>query len=225
MITDQDIGELYAAFADNEKKEKLARYQVLNQYVKKGQVLFTGSSLMEQFPIYELMLDFNIRETIYNRGIGGYTTIDMLKALDTMVFDLEPGRIFINIGSNDMNLPDFTREALIERYQSILLRIRERLPSARIYVMAYYPVNGEDDFGNEGMKAALKVRTNARIQEVNAAVEEMARRLQVKFINVNQRLYDKNQNLKKEYTIEGMHMYAGGYRAILDELMEYVREE
>ena len=224
MKKDMNATNIIMGFMEKNKMDKLESFKVLNQYVKKGQILFTGSSLMEQFPIYEFIQNNGINEVIYNRGIGGYTTIDMLKVLDTMVFDLEPSKIFINIGTNDLNLPDFTKTSLIERYESILTQIKERLPLAKIYVMAYYPVNGEHDFGNEHMKEALRVRTNARIVEMNKEVEGMAQKLQVKYINVNRNLYDENKNLKKEYSIEGMHMYASGYHAILDELMVYVRE-
>lgn len=41
---------------------------------------------------------------------------------------------------------------------------------------------------------------------------------------MNQNLYDDNGNLKKEYSVEGMHMYASGYHAILEDLLIYVRE-
>lgn len=221
---DNTAMQVIMGFMDNEKKDKVARYKVLNKYAKKGQILFTGSSLMEQFPIYEFMLDYDIKETIYNRGIGGYTTTEMLSVLDAMVFELEPTKIFINIGTNDLNTPDYTKEALVDRYETILRQIIERLPEAKIYVMAYYPINGEYDFGNEFMKEGLKVRTNARITEANEAVEQMTHKLGLKYINVNQNLYDEVGNLKHEYSIEGLHMYANGYRAILDDLMKYVME-
>lgn len=40
-------------------------------------------------------------KVIYNRGIGGTTTDDFLAEIDTVLFDLRPSKIFINIGSND----------------------------------------------------------------------------------------------------------------------------
>lgn len=212
-------------YFENQKKDKVKRYQILNQYVKKGQILFTGSSLMEQFPIYEFIQDYDIKETIYNRGIGGYTTVEMLQVMDTMVYDLEPSKIFINIGSNDLNVPDFSMEDFIDRYEMILTRIINRLPEAKIYVMAYYPVNTEFDFGTPYMKQVFEVRTNARIGEVNKKVEELAHKLQLRFININQGISDDKGNLKQEYSVEGMHMYANGYRAVLDEIMKYVREQ
>lgn len=58
-------------FQENQKREKadkITRYHHLNRYVKKGQIVFAGSSLMEQFPIYEFLLDDQLPLTIYNRG-------------------------------------------------------------------------------------------------------------------------------------------------------------
>ena len=65
---------LLQAMMENEKKEKARRYRILNQYVRKGEILFAGSSLMEQFPVYEFLLDDGLPYVIYNRGIGGFTT-------------------------------------------------------------------------------------------------------------------------------------------------------
>lgn len=224
MAMEMDQMKIIEAFMDNVKTDKVNCYRVLNNYVKKGQILFVGSSLMEQFPIYEFIQDYDIKETIYNRGIGGYTTEEMMEGLDTLVFELEPSKIFINIGTNDLNILDYTVEGLIERYKTILFKITERLPQSKVYVMAYYPVNGDYDFGNVYMKEALKVRTNARINEANVELEKLACSLGLQFINVNRNLLDENGNLKHELAKEGLHMYASGYYAILDDLMQYVRE-
>ena len=58
-------------FFQKEKDDKVIRYRHLNKFVKKGEILFTGSSLMEQFPIQEIMLNHGMNKIIYNRGIGG----------------------------------------------------------------------------------------------------------------------------------------------------------
>lgn len=212
------------AFFEMEKREKVKRYHILNEYIKKGKILFTGSSLMEQFPIYEFLQDYGIEDTIYNRGVGGFTTLEMLEALEIMVFELEPSKIFINIGTNDLNSPDYSKNELIQNYELILNQIKERLPETKVYIMAYYPVNGEHDFGNENAKEWLKIRTNTRIKEANDALEQMAIRYHYKYININTNLLDDNMNLKHDFSVEGVHMYANGYRAILEELLNYVKE-
>ena len=65
-----------------EKQDKIERFKRLNQFVKPGQILFAGSSLMEQFPIYEFLQDFDLPLTIYNRGVGGYTTTELMENME-----------------------------------------------------------------------------------------------------------------------------------------------
>jgi len=216
--------DIIGTYFENEKREKIKRYKILNQYVKKGQIVFTGSSLMEQFPIYEFVQDYGIQKTIYNRGIGGFVTDEMMKNMDAMVFDLAPSKIFINIGTNDLNAVDYSVKSLIKKYEEILKQIIKRLPDTKLYIMAYYPVNGEHDFGIDYMKQLLTVRTNTRIMEANQEIEKMAQKLGVKYIDVNQNLYDEKGNLKQEFSVEGIHMYGNGYQAILGDLMKYIEE-
>ena len=124
-----------------EKQDKIERFKRLNQFVKPGQILFAGSSLMEQFPIYEFLQDFNLPLTIYNRGVGGYTTTELMENMEPCIYALKPAHIFINIGTNDMNEVDYTCEGLIENYRRILEGIRKNLPDTKLYLLSYYPVN------------------------------------------------------------------------------------
>ena len=206
-----------------EQQEKLERFRVLNRNVRKGEILFTGSSLMEQFPINELLMTNGMDQVIYNRGIGGFTTTDMLEYMEEMVFGTEPSRIFINIDTNDIGSPDYRLEALMERYEEIISRIRERLPEAEITMMAYYPVNETDKVPEgEWGKTAFVTRTNENIAIANKAVEKLAAKKGCRFINVNEGLTDERGKLKKEFTIEGIHMYANGYQVVLDNLKKYL---
>lgn len=206
-----------------EQQDKLERYRILNQNVKKGEILFTGSSLMEQFPVNELLMTNGMAQVVYNRGIGGFTTTDMLQHMEEMVFGTEPSRIFINIGTNDIGSPDYQLEALLKRYEEIIVRIQERLPEAEINMMAYYPVNETDKIPEgEWGKTAFVTRTNENLNIANAAIENLAAKKGCRFINVNEGLADERGKLKKEYTIEGIHMYANGYQVVLQNLKKYL---
>lgn len=206
-----------------EQEEKLERYRVLNRNVQKGRILFTGSSLMEQFPINELLMTNGMSQVIYNRGIGGFTTGDMLQHMEEMVFGTEPSKIFINIGTNDIGSPDYKLEALLEKYEKIISLMKERLPEAEIYMMAYYPVNEKDKvFDDEWGKTAFATRNNENIAIANEAVEKLAAKMGCHFINVNQGLTDERGKLKKEFTVEGIHMYANGYQVVLNNMKNYL---
>lgn len=215
--------DFFKELMHREQQDKLERYRILNQNVKKGEILFTGSSLMEQFPVNELLMTNGMNQVIYNRGIGGFTTTDMLQHMEEMVFGTEPSRIFINIGTNDIGSPDYQLEALLERYEEIIVRIQERLPEAQINMMAYYPVNETDKIPEgEWGKTAFVTRTNENINIANAAIENLAAKKGCRFINVNEGLADERGKLKKEYTIEGIHMYANGYQVVLQNLKKYL---
>lgn len=215
--------DFFKELMHREQQDKLERFRILNQNVKKGEILFTGSSLMEQFPVNELLMTNGMDQVIYNRGIGGFTTTDMLQHMEEMVFGTEPSRIFINIGTNDIGSPDYQLEALLERYEEIIVRIQERLPEAEINMMAYYPVNETDKIPEgEWGKTAFVTRTNENINIANAAVENLAAKKGCRFINVNEGLADERGKLKKEYTIEGIHMYANGYQVVLQNLKKYL---
>ncbi|MBD5533639.1 MAG: lysophospholipase [Lachnospiraceae bacterium] len=208
-----------------EQRQKIENYKFLNQYAPKRQILFTGSSLMEQFPISELCLSHGIRKAVYNRGIGGYTTDDFLEEIDTVLFDLEPSKVFINIGTNDIKQWPAGRDwmiHLLKNYEIILRMSKERLPHTRMYLMAYYPVNAQLSDMQPFAEQMLKVRTNENIRRVNQHMAELAKEFGYDFINVNQGLTDENNNLKEEYTIEGVHMYANAYWVIFQNLKQYL---
>lgn len=215
--------DFFKELMHREQQDKLERYRILNQNVKKGEILFTGSSLMEQFPVNELLMTNGMDQVVYNRGIGGFTTTDMLQHMEEMVFGTEPSRIFINIGTNDIGSPEYQLETLLERYEEIIVRIQERLPEAEINMMAYYPVNETDKIPEgEWGKTAFVTRTNENINIANAAIENLAAKKDCRFINVNEGLADERGKLKKEYTIEGIHMYANGYQVVLQNLKKYL---
>ena len=205
-----------------ETDRKLENYRKQNQTVKKDQILFVGSSLMEMFPIEELIKEKNLPLTAYNRGIGGYKTEDLLKVLDVCVYDLSPRRIFINIGTNDLSDPAITLEQMIENYDRILTNIEEHLPKVELYLMAYYPVNPEA--ATPEMKECLAIRTNAKIASANRQVMVLAKKHHARYIDVNAPLTDAKGNLKEEYTIEGMHINRDGYLSILDDIVTYATE-
>ncbi|GIP00788.1 lysophospholipase [Paenibacillus lautus] len=211
--------------AHDEKKEKLRKYKILNQLARKGQTVLVGSSLMEFFSINELQQTLEHRYCIYNRGIAGYVTAELIASLETCIFELEPSQIFINIGTNDISAPDYILENLLANYDEILTRIAERLPDCKVYVMAYYPVNAEAEFPfvpRASMEEVFQNRTNEAIRKANQAVEQLAVKHGYTFIDVNEGLTDSEGNLKKEYAIDGIHMFANGYAVILNNLLKYL---
>lgn len=205
-----------------DKERKLENYREKNKEAVYGQVVFAGSSLMEMFPINKLLEEHGDDTIIYNRGIGGYVTNELLQVTDVCITDLKPKKVFLNIGTNDLSNPQIPISQMIENYDRILCKIEEVLPQEVIYLMAYYPVNYEA--AAEEMKECLKIRTNEKIERANEEVKKLAQKHGQHYIDVNKNLKDEQGRLKAEYTIEGMHIKEEGYAAIYDDVMRYVKE-
>lgn len=230
-----------------EKARKLKNFQYLNQYIKKGQILFTGSSLMEHFPVAELYAESDLSKNgllVYNRGIGGYTTDEFLRDIDTMLLDLEPSRLFINIGTNDMNSTSAASDSnasadipsdaddepswmphLIQNYEKILQICQEKLPKTEIYMMAYYPINTRviSMMKAPFLKEKFKTRTNEKVRQANAKIAQLAEQHGCHYIDVNDGLANNAGALKPEYTVEGVHIYPNGYRIVFENLKPYLK--
>ena len=206
-----------------EKEQMIKDFHVWNKDAVKGQIVFTGSSLMEMFPIEKWVKELGPNAPIvYNRGVGGYRTTDLLPILDVCVFELRPRKVFINLGTNDLSDGSVPLETVMSNYDQIITQIEEKLPGVIIYMMAYYPINY--DAATEEMKPCLLIRTNEKINKANELVAQLATKHGQRYINVNAPLMDEQGRLKAEYTIEGMHIKPKGYRAIFQDIMTYVKE-
>lgn len=205
-----------------DKEMKIARYREANKSAVKGQVVFAGSSLMEMFPICKLQQEKGDDRMIYNRGVGGFLSGELLAVIDVCVTQLLPAKVFINIGTNDLSWSSIPICELMDRYDQILTAIEDAVPGVRIYLMAYYPVN--EAAASPEMRDCLKIRTNEKISAANEEVKKLAAKHGQRYIDVNDKLRDEQGRLRAEYTIEGMHINEAGYRAIYDDIMAYVRE-
>ena len=201
---------------------KIERYQLENKAALSGQFVFAVSSLTGMFPINKLLLEHNDSTIIYNRGIGGFVSQELLLAIAHCILDLKPSRVFINIGTNDLSDSSIPISKLMENYEEIITMIETNLPQTEIYLMAYYPVNYEA--AAENMKECLKIRNNEKIAAANLQVQQLAAKHKQKYIDINKNLKDEQDRLKAEYTIEGMHINEDGYRAIYHDIMVYVKE-
>lgn len=223
VLTGMVLGLITKLFEhkSDDKKIKLRKFEKENKGVVMGETVLAGSSLMEMFPINKLLSEHNDSTIIYNRGVGGFVSKELIDAIDVCILQLKPSKLFINIGTNDLSDSRISISQLMSNYEEIISRVESALPNVKIYLMAYYPVNYEA--ADESMKECLKIRNNDKLQAANAEVEKLALRHGQCYIDINRSLKDEEGRLKAEYTIEGLHINELGYRAIYDDFMKYVK--
>lgn len=205
------------------QKNLLTKYDTANLSVKKGQTLFVGSSLMEIFPIEKWEEEGKVKFShyIYNRAVRATTTAFLLEHINSQIFNLEPSKIFINIGTNDIGF-QVPEVEFLENYDRIMSEISEKLPDTEVYVMRYYPINTLDFGQDNDEKTLFETRSNEKFQTASDKIEKIAQKHNFHFIDVNAGLSDENGNLKKELTIDGAHLNPAGYEIVLENLQKYL---
>ena len=211
-------------FMAMERMRKIECFRQLNRHALPGQIVMAGSSLMEGFPVNELMGSFWVPGVVYNRGIGGITSDVLIEALDPCILDLKPSRLFINIGTNDLAQPGFTLQRLEENYRLILGRVRSALPDCRICLMAYYPMNELDRFNGIENNMMQASRSNRLLDACNGMIERMAMDLGHIYLDLNAPLRDERGQLKAEFTVEGVHLYPNAYVEVFKGLVPYLAQ-
>ncbi|UZQ85548.1 GDSL-type esterase/lipase family protein [Thermoclostridium stercorarium] len=197
------------------KKQVDNAFVELNKSAKPGSIVFVGDSITDFFRLNE----FFHGAYVINRGISGDTTDGVLKRLNESVFELQPSKVFLLIGTNDIG-GNKSDGHIVRNIGEIIDRIREKCPETRIYLQSIYPVSKA---GHKKIrKYIVGKRNNEKIRRINEALKEMAKQKGVEYIDVYSHLIDEEGNLRLEYTVEGLHLTVEGYRVCAEVLRPYV---
>lgn len=143
---------------------------------------------------------------VYNRGIGGDTSEDLLKRFALEVESIEPEVIVFAIGINDSKYPAGESENLVpiekfkENMRSLVKQAKEH--TVKIYIVSCTSV--EPDL----QRSSGTRFTNERIAIYNSFLKELAEREKLQFIDVSNVL-DTSTDLQ-----DGLHPNASGYEKL-----------
>lgn len=205
---------------ENEILHKTQNYEQLSQDSLKETTVFFGDSITELCPVEDLYAAYT-RKTgvpIINRGISAETTDSMLKRIEKTVLVMEPKNLVMLMGINDI-AAKVDNQQIVNNIKQMITLTKQQSPKTHIILQAVYPINKTD---RESLfdKFQLRDRDNQTIDELNEMLESLAKEEKITFLNVNSYLMDKNKELKKEYTFDGLHPNMQGYLAIRDAILE-----
>lgn len=134
-------------------------------------------------------------------GWGGDSTHNILWRLQNGELDgVNPKVIVLLAGTNNIGKepkPDAARDT-IEGLAALLDLCKSKAPTATIVLMAIFPRNDGPD-------------CNRYIDEANHALTAMADGKQVRFLNINDQLADKNGQLLPGVSVDKLHLSLKGY--------------
>ena len=110
-------------------------YSVLNECAVKNQVLFAGSTFAHDFPINELMQDFDVDARVYNRSEKGAKLADARDFVMEQAEALEPSKIFLCFGDEDIKAEGFLAGEFSYEYKELVSDIKKKFPDCQIYIL------------------------------------------------------------------------------------------
>lgn len=189
--------------------ERLERYTY-----NKESIVFLGDSITSRCDLNKYFPNYNV----YNSGIAGNMTKDILDNMENRVFVYNPTKVFILIGTNDLVYSGLDNDGIKNNIEEIINKIYEKNSNTKIYLESIYPVN------NSLNKEIVETRTNDNIKDLNNKIEKICNNNKCTYINMYDNLTDKNGNMKRIYTVDGLHLNKIGYKAVANKLIKYLDE-
>ncbi|MBF8970225.1 SGNH/GDSL hydrolase family protein [Streptococcus sp. NLN76] len=187
------------------------KYRDLNTLcLKDPQVIFAGDSIVEYFPLAELL---DTTKTIVNRGIRGYQSSQLLEHRQLHFFGGNLETIVLLIGTNDLG-KEVPLEQTLANLEQLLYLLQHDFPLVEIKLLSILPV-----YESPETKGTLYTRTNRAIDQMNQAYQELALRYpQVEFVDVGTCLRNELGQLREDCTTDGLHLTVAGYARLAKEL-------
>ena len=173
--------------------------------------LFLGDSITDFYDLEKYYEGL----PVVNSGISGNTTEDILNDMKGRVYDYNPSKVFLLIGTNDL-IHDVSIDDISTNIEKIVNDINSNEPQSEIYVESVYPVNDNLD---EDM---VDVRNNDDIMKINEKIKKYCDDKGYTYINMYDKLLDDDGNFNEEYTDDGLHPNSRGYEVITEEIKKYL---
>ena len=205
---DSSVDSLNTTIEENKKDYEKQIETLKEDYTN---YLFLGDSITDYYDLdkyYEGL-------PVVNSGISGNTTEDILNDMKGRVYNYNPSKVFLLIGTNDL-IHDVSVDDIVSNIEKIISNIKDNRPQAEIYVESVYPVNDDLD---EDM---VDVRNNDDIMDINEKIEKYCDDNNYTYINMYDKLLDDDGNFNEEFTDDGLHPNSRGYEVITEEIKKYL---
>lgn len=178
--------------------------------VGKKDIIMLGNSLTDGAEWNELLNNRHVK----NRGIVGDIIQGYYERMEPILKG-QPKKIFILGGVNDVS-HDVSGDSIARAMEKLIVLIKNRSPRTKIYLQSMLPFNNE-----VRLWKYLKDREQV-VVDGNRALEQVARRQGVTWINLYPLFVDDNGRLRAEYTNDGLHLMGPAYLIWRDAIKPYI---
>ncbi|KAA6435327.1 GDSL family lipase [Rufibacter glacialis] len=187
---------------------ELRQKEFRTQAISRNAVVFLGNSITARGNWAQLLPGVPVA----NRGIGGDITHGVLARLDS-ILAAKPSKIFLLIGINDLSRR-FPEAVILQNYERLVRRVKQQSPKTRLYVQSVLPLR------DEMLKPDYLKGLNPAVTSLNTQLQTFTKKHKLTYINLHPVFADANGQLKKEYSLDGIHVTDGAYPVWVQYLKE-----
>ena len=153
---------------------------------------------------------------VLNLGFGWDRTQNVLWRLDHGELNgLHPGTVIIDIGTNNTsqtpNARMNTAPEIVDGIRAICLRVRSKVPGAKIILMAVFP---REQYADHPRRIL--------INDINKQLEVFANEQKIRFVNIGPKMLDANGTFLPGMTFDFCHPTEKGYQIWADGIRSIV---
>lgn len=158
--------------------------------------LFIGDSITEGFDLE----NYFPGKQYANQGMSGYSSGEVLDAINENWLTIAPDLVFICVGTNDLarciNFSD-----ILDNIEKLANAVRfHNKKDCTIYLTSLFPTRHNPP------------RPNALIRKFNVSLHQLAEHLSCGYLHLNPFFCDENGMLKREFTQDGLHLNDAAYK-------------
>jgi lysophospholipase L1-like esterase len=127
--------------------------------------------------------------------------------------------IFI-IGTNDL-AHDIKPEFISDNVEQMINKTREMVQGINIILLAVLPVN--EMMKDITSRLVVGIRKNSAINTLNDLLKMMAEKTNTVFIDITRQLSTEDGQLNLDYTFDGLHPNAEGYKIITRSILPFLQ--
>jgi lysophospholipase L1-like esterase len=142
---------------------------------------------------------------VVNLGVSGDTTEQVLERLHD-VCEAKPSTIVVMVGTNDLAWRRSV-ESIVRNMESVLWRLRNELPDARILVQSVLPRDRE---------------LADRVREINIHVRQFSPTVKAEWVDLWPVFAEEDGEIRSEFSDDRLHLNEAGYAAWADELRTHL---
>ncbi len=190
---------------------QLARYREANAALAppaagENRVVFIGDSITDGWKLRDYFPGKPY--VVFNRGIDGQSTPEMLVRFRQDVIDLDPKVLVVLAGTNDVaGVTGATRNEDIEANYASMAELA-RAHHIRVVFSSLLPVNNY----TEDAKESFALRPRERILALNTWLKDYCARNGLVYLDYFSALVDDKGMLKRDLTGDGLHPNDAGYK-------------